>query len=174
MPGNQPVEGAPDKASSTPQTGGGKPDFPSTPAIMEERPTTRKRARMPSSGGGPMTKRIPPRASTYTELPRDRAEKLATLRRGPLDEFTWAAIGGLAASFPSAAHSYSVVMSRKEFSLSLPEAVDFGVLLIFLVLAAVAFTSGRNRGQTSMQYLERHFGKDPDAEPPRRHWWSRN
>src|SRR5262249_39220188 len=99
-------------------------------------------------------------------------EKLATLRRGKLDEFSWASITGLAASLPAMAHSWALVAARSEFSLHLPEFVDFGVTLVFLVLTAVALISG-NRGPTSIQYLEAQFGADPDAMPIKR-WWLRN
>jgi hypothetical protein len=143
-------------------------DKAANPIRREQPPRTRHR---PILGGGPVSKRIPPKESQYTELTRERAEKLATLRRGRFDEFTWAAIGGLAASLPSTAHSYTEVRTLAVFSLSLPQAVDFGVTLVFLTMVIVALVS-RKRGMTSMQYLERHFGPDPDA-PPRKVWFMR-
>jgi hypothetical protein len=118
-----------------------------------------------------MTKRIPPKASIYTELTRERAEKLATLRRGRFDEFMWASITGFVASIPSAIHSGSLVMSRNASSIEFPEAIDFGITLIFAVLVAVASFSWKNRGLTSIEYLETHFGQDPDASPRRSSWW---
>src|SRR5262245_40781027 len=152
--------------SITPETGGGERESQHAP-ITAEITATKKRPRSATSGGGLMSKRIPPKASIYTELTRERAEKLATLRRGRLNEFTWASISGLAASIPSTTHSWAEVMAKPEFSLSFPQAIDFAVSLIFLVLLTVALVSGQNRGLTSMQYLERHFGADPDAEPSR-------
>ena len=160
------------KSSRVPRIGGRKTE--ARPAPVRPPSAAKKRPRAPARGGGPVSTRIPPKPSPYTELTRERAEKLATLRRGRFDEFTWAALTGLLATIPSTAHSLSVVFSRNKFFLELSEAVDLGMMLIFVVLVAVAFMSGKNRGPTSMQYLERHFGKDPDAEPPRRHWWSWN
>lgn len=125
-----------------------------------------RKRRPPIIGAGPMNKHIPPKASLYTELTRDRAEKLATLRRGRFDEFTWAAMTGFVASLPAAVHSYIEVKQQNAFSLSLPQAVDFGVLLIFLTLTIVTLLS-RNSGMTSMEYLEHHFGPDPDAPQKR-------
>lgn len=128
-----------------------------------------------TTGTGPMNERVKPKPSQFTELTRDRAERLATTRRGWFDEFTWAAIGGFFAALPSAIHSYMEVRARQPLSFSLPQMVDFGVLLIFVVLLIVAFVYGKNRGLNSMQYLEKHYGIDPDAEPVRmRHrWWAR-
>jgi hypothetical protein len=117
-----------------------------------------------------MNKRIPPKASAYTEFSRERALRLATLRRGPLDEFTWAALTGLGASLPSTAHSAAEIYAATTFSLSLPQSIDFGVTLIFFTLLMVAIFSRRNRGMTSVQYLEHHFGPDPE-EPPRKPWF---
>jgi hypothetical protein len=109
-----------------------------------------------------VSKRVPPKPSTYTELSRDRAEKLATLPRGKFDEFTWAAVTGLLASLPSSIHSFVDLRQAAVFSLSLPQSVDFGVSLIFVTLTIVALVS-RGREQSSMEYLERHFGPDLDA-----------
>src|SRR5262249_36839314 len=94
----------------------------------------------------------------------------ATLRRGRFDEFTWAAISGFAASLPSTIHSIVVVRARPEFSLSLPEAVDFAVSLVFVVLLMVALF--RNRGPSAMEYLVRHYGEDRDAEPTKPSWFA--
>lgn len=113
--------------------------------------------------GGPEYKWIPPKVSPYTEFSRDRAEKLATLRRGRWDEFTWAAIGGFAASVPGTAHTVSNVIPKQPFSLSLSESVDLAITLVFVVLLGVALF-GRNRGQTSMEYLEEHFGTDTKSK----------
>lgn len=139
----------------------------------EEKQTTSRRStqvqQMDNLGGGPMNRRITPKESQYTELTRDRAEKLATLRRGRFDEVTWAAFTGFAASLPSAIHSLMEVVDKPVFSLSLPETVDLGVALIFLTISVMALFS-RNKGPTSMQYLEHHFGPDPDAVP-RRPWF---
>ena len=143
-------------------------DKPLNPVGPKTPPASRRR---PKIGVGPMNKHIPPRPSVYTELPRDRAEKLATLRRGKLDEFTWAAMGGLAASLPRTASSIADVIAQKTFSLSLPQFTDFVVTIIFLTLCGVAALS-RNRGTTSMQYLDQHFGPDPDARSPKP-WFSR-
>ena len=119
----------------------------------------RKRGRR-LTRGTPKGKRIPPLPLEWTELTRDRAEKLATLPRGRLDEFTWAAISGLVASAPGTAHTIATLReSKTTFSLSLPQATDFAVTLVFLVLLSVAIFSKHNR-LTSMQYLERHFGPD--------------
>lgn len=120
----------------------------------------------PIVGGGPVSKLVPPKESQYTELTRDRAEKLATLRRGWFDEFTWASIGGLTASLPSTIHSYIGVRDLALFTLTLPQATDFGVTLVFLTMVVVALVS-RKRGMTSMKYLESHFGPDP-ALPSKR------
>jgi hypothetical protein len=111
-----------------------------------------------------VSKLVPPKESQYTELTRDRAERLATLRRGWFDEFTWAAIGGLTASLPSSVHSFIDVRALANFSLSLPQATDFGVTLVFLTMTIVALIS-RKRGMTSMRYLESHFGPDPTLPP---------
>src|SRR5262245_29362695 len=75
----------------------------------------------------PASKFIRPKVSPYTEFSRDRAEKLATLRRGKVDEFTWAAIGGFLASVPGTAHSIVDVHGAGNFSLSFSQFVDFAV-----------------------------------------------
>jgi hypothetical protein len=147
-----------------PDTGKPKSDKVVAPITSDAQPSSRHQ---PIIGGGPMQKRIPPKESHYTELTRDRAEKLATLRRGWFDEFTWASIGGLTASLPSTVHSYVEVRPLPIFSLSLPQATDFGVTLIFFTMTIVALLS-RKRGMTSMRYLESHFGPDPMLPPKRR------
>lgn len=116
-------------------------------------------------GGGPKNEHIPPKNSQYTEITRERAEKLATLRRGRFDEFTWAVFTGLVASLPSALDSYLEVISKPTFSLDATESINFALLVVFLTLCAVAYFKGQKDGLSSMEYLELHFGKDPDAVP---------
>jgi hypothetical protein len=130
-------------------------------------PTRKRKRRVPDAGL--MGERVPSKPSQWTELLRERAEKLATLRRGWLDEFCWAAIGGLAASIPSAAHSVSEIVDKKATTITFPQAMDFGVLLIFATLTLAALIS-RKRGPTSLQYLEQHYGPDPSA--PKREGWT--
>jgi hypothetical protein len=156
------ISKAPEK-SFKPESSSDRVDKVAKPLHSEASASRRHRTVI---GAGPMNKRIPPRESPYTELTRDRAEKLATLRRGWFDEFTWAAMTGLVASLPSAVHSFMEVRVVHPFALSLPQAVDFCVVIVFLTLT-VATLFSRNRGPTSMQYLEKHFGPDPDASPRR-------
>lgn len=143
-----------------------------TAVTPTEKSSQKRQPRSGKSGGkdksGPLSKHVPPKESPYTELTRDRAEKLATLRRGWVDEFTWAAISGLFAALPGAGQSLMEALANKVTSkahilvFTPTEDVNFAAFLVFAVLILVAFFRKENRGLNSMKYLELHYGDDPN------------
>ena len=163
----------------TAETGGGaagkaaSDQKASSPSSKEKR----SRGKLESSAQGPRQEHIPSKPAQFTDMMRERAEKLATLRRGWFDEFTWGALGGLIASIPGLVHTVSDV-EWQHFSLNADQSVDSAIFLFFLALTLSAFFRSGNKGPSAMEYLDHHFGQDADgfAREPRiirvRRWFA--
>jgi hypothetical protein len=95
---------------------------------------------------------ILPRPVKRHHINDDVAEMLATLPRKRWDESTWAALGGAAAAFPSAADALHSAYERTPFSLHAFELVQVTIFLGFLIWF---FARQRSKGEkTSGKLLE--------------------
>lgn len=110
----------------------------------------------------PAVEDIPPRPIKRHHIPDEVAEMLATLPRNKWDDPTSAAaLGGAAASFPSAVGALVSAVQRQPFSLQLFESIQVAIFLCFAVWFVARKRS--KKGKTSADLLEELRNREPHS-----------
>jgi hypothetical protein len=105
---------------------------------------------------------IPPRPIKRHHISDEIAEMLATLPRNKWDDPTSAAaLGGAAASLPSAVDALISAVQRQPFSLQLFESIQVAIFLCFAVWFLARKRS--KKGKTSADLLEELRNREPTS-----------
>lgn len=138
-----------------------------------------EKALLPSSGASAgalapfPTEAVPPQPIKTVHLPYERAHMLATLPRKKWDEWTWAALGGAVAAFPSAIDAIISAFQATPVSFKVFQTFQiliFGGFLVWFFVSR-AYSKGT---QTATEYLNELYSLPPDKAAPKKWWQFRN
>jgi hypothetical protein len=115
------------------------------------------------------TEAVPPQPIKTVNLPFERAQMLATLPRKKWDEWTWAALGGAVAAFPSAIDAIISAYQATPVSFRIFQTIQiviFGGFLVWFFVSR-AYSKGT---QTTAEYLNELYSIRPDKAAQKK-WW---
>jgi hypothetical protein len=128
---------------------------PQNPIEDGQQPVTPEAVNISGAAWMPPVEVTRPHAYRSHEISDGDLVMVGTARRGRLDEFTWAAIGGAVASGPSALRDlHDAYFVANPPGLALFSSFEVAIFLVFLTLTVTAFIQPRNRGKSTKELID--------------------